>query len=148
MKRVKKQRQPRTPRVKQEVVVHTSGVGRARFTVERFFGGVGDAVAIDAALCALRSGYQLEVRNIHEQTLPVFVILACYSRYYADVELVDDYEQLLRNYQEAITVCAHPDKFMASCICILEPREQFPSIEAFEAIRLPELFSELIHIEE
>lgn len=128
--------------------MHHAGTGRARFTVERFFGGVGDPLATDMALCALRSGYQLEVRNIHEQTLPAMVILACYSRYYVDVELVDDYDQLLRNYQEAITQCAHPDKFMASCICILDPREQFPSIEAFEAINLPTLFSEMIRIEE
>jgi len=147
VKRSRKQKKPREPREQQEVV-HHKGTGPARFTVVRFFGGVGDAVAIDAALCALRSGYQLEVRNIHEQTLPAMVILACYSRHYADVELVDDYEQLLRNYQEAINVCAHPDKFMASCIRLLDPRGQYPCLEAFEAIGFPALFSTMVNIEE
>lgn len=126
----------------------TPGTGPDRFTVERFLHGIGDAVAKHLTLVSLSSGYQLMTKNLHPQTLPAILILACYSRYYVDVELVDDYDRLVEEYQATITECAHPDKFMASCIVILHPREQFPSYEAFEAIGLPALFPQLVNIEE
>lgn len=143
----KRMRKAGTPREGGEVQKHP-GTGPERFTIERFLHGIGDAVAKDLTRLALSSGYQLEVRKMHPQTLPAILILACYSRYYVDVELVDDYDRLIDEYQTAIAECAHPDKFMASCICILHPREQFPSYEAFEAIGMPNLFPQLTNIEE
>lgn len=129
-------------------VQKTPGTGPDRFTVERFIHGVGDVVAKHLTLISLSSGYQLMTKNLHPQTLPAILILACYSRYYVDVELVDDYDRLVEEYQTAMAECAHPDKFMASCICILHLRDQYPSYEAFEAIGLPSLFSQLVNIEE
>lgn len=125
-----------------------AGTGRDRFTTERFLGGIGDAVAKDLIRLSLSSGYQLSTRALHSQTLPAVLILAAYSRYHVDVELVDDYDKLLEMYQEVIPECAHPDKYLASCICILHPREQFPSLAAFEDINVPQLFTELTHIED
>lgn len=142
-----KKRRQREPREKKEVQ-QAVGTGPGRFTVERFLHGIGDAVAKHLLQMALTSGYQLNVKMMHPQTLPAMVILACYSRYYMDVELVDNYDRLLDDYQTVVAECAHPDKFMASCICILHPREQFPSYEAFEAIGMPNLFPQLVSLEE
>ncbi len=140
-------RRQRAPQQRGEVQ-KPLGAGPDRFTVQRFFGGVGDPVAVDLTVAALRSGYQIEVRKVHTQLLPAVLILACYSRYYVDVELVDDYDRLIDDYLQNVTECAHPDKYMASCICILHPREQYPSYEAFQAIGVPDLFPQLVNIEE
>lgn len=143
-----KKRRQRKQREAGGEVQKAPGTGPERFTVERFLHGIGDAVAKDLARLSLYSGYQLSVKMMHVQTLPAMLILACYSRYYADVELVDDYDRLIEEYQAAVAEVAHPDKFMASCICILHPREQFPSYEAFEAIGMPNLFPQLVNLEE
>lgn len=147
MARVKKRRQ-RAPREQKGEVQKVAGTGPERFTVERFLHGIGDAVAKHLTLVSLSSGYQLSVKKMHPQTLPAMLILACYSRYYVDVELVDDYDRLIDDYLQNVPECAHPDKFMASCICILHPREQYPSYEAFEAIGMPALFPQLVNLEE
>lgn len=143
-----KKRKPRAPRESKGEVQKAPGTGPERFTVTRFLHGIGDAVAQHLFQLALSSGYQLNVKMMHVQTLPAMLILACYSRYYVDVELVDDYDRLIEDYQASMADCAHPDKFMASCICILHPREQFPSYEAFEAIGMPALFPQLVSIED
>ena len=122
-----------------------------RFTVERFLGGIGDVVLKDVLLRSLSSGYQLTAAKVHEQALPAVVILACYSRYHEDIELVDDYDRLLDDYRAAIRTpgtTAHPDLFMASCIALLEPREQYPPMDSFEAIGVPAIFKQLINLEE
>lgn len=119
-----------------------------KYTVERFFGGVGDKVATSITLDALDSGYQLVTNAIPTQVLPAMLILAAYSRHFVDVELVDDYEKLIELHNEYIKEFAHPDKYLASCICILHEREQFPSYEAFEAVQVPRLFSEMTNIED
>ena len=80
--------------------------------------------------------------------LPAVLILAAYSRNYQDVELVDDYERLVTDTAAVFGEVAHPDKFMASCITILHPRDQYPSLEAFEMIGLPGIYEELVRVEE
>lgn len=145
MARVKKKRQQRAEQA--EMQKHP-GTGPDRFTIERFFGGVVDPVLKDVTCVSLSSGYQLETRMIHPQMLPAILILACYSRYYEDVELVDNYDRLRERFLEEITDCAHPDKFLASCITILDPHEQYPSLEAFESVNVPALFRELVNLGE
>lgn len=126
----------------------TSGTGPDRFTVERFLHGIGDVVAKSLLQLALGSGYQLTVRTIHPQTLPAVLILACYSRYYEDVELVDDYDRLVEDFSQAIEEVAHCDKYLASCIRLLHASDTYPTLQAFEDIRVPELYRQLVHVED
>lgn len=149
--KAKKQRRgggKRTTRHAQHEVQQTPGTGPARFTTDRFFGGIGDPLAKDLLKLALASGYQIEVKQIHPQTLPAILILACYSRYYVDVELVDDYDRLVEEYRTQIADVAHPDKFLASCIGLLHSSDAYPSYEAFQDVRIPDLFKQLTNIEE
>lgn len=143
-----KKRRQRAPREQRGEVQHVPGTGPARFTTDRFMGGVGDPLAKDLLKLALSSGYQIEVKKIHPQTLPAMLILACYSRYYVDVELVDDYDRLVDEYKTQIADVAHPDKYLASCIVILHARDAYPTYEAFQDVRVPELFQQLTNIEE
>jgi hypothetical protein len=147
MKKQRRMRRQRQPRGEKKEVQRAPNTGPDRFTVERFMGGVGDAVANDLTLLALRSGYQISARSLHVQVLPAVLILACYSRYYEDVELVDDYDRLLDEVKQNIADFAHPDKYLASCIHILAQREQYPSLEAFEAVGVPNIYNELIQVE-
>lgn len=99
---------------------------------------------------ALRSGYQLESATIPYQAVPAVLMLACYSREYEDVELVDDYEGLVRAYREAVSEtgqCAHPDLYLASCISILHDRGQVPSYEGFLDVRMDKMYNELTNVE-
>src|SRR5690606_8107213 len=132
-----KKRRQRAPREPKGEVQKAPGTGPDRFTVERFLHGIGDVVAQHLLQMALRSGYQLETRMIHPQTLPAILILACYSRYYEDVELVDDYDRLVEDYSTAIAEVAHSDKYLASCIRLLHAREEYPSLQAFEDVKVP-----------
>lgn len=125
--------------------------GPARFTVERFFGGVGDAIMVDQAVRVLRSGYQFSTAALDYQLIPAFVILATWALHYEGVELVDDYPALLKAQREAFAegcVCAHPDLYMASCICLLAERADVPSRETFGTIGVPQLFQQLVTVEE
>lgn len=143
-----KKRRQRTPRESKGEVQKVPGTGPDRFTVERFLHGTGDVVAKDMLVQALRSGYQLQTKMVHPQTLPAVLILACYSRYYEDVELVDDYDRLVDDYTQAVADVAHSDKYLASCIRLLHARDEFPSLQAFEDVRIPELYRQLVNIEE
>ena len=143
-----KKRRQRAPKEQRGEVQHVPGTGPARFTTDRFLGGVGDPLAKDLLRLALASGYQIEVKKIHPQTLPAMLILACYSRYYVDVELVDDYDRLVEEYRTQIADVAHPDKFLASCIGLLHSNDAWPSYEAFQDVRIPDLFKQLTNIEE
>lgn len=137
-------------RRKKQVVVAEAPA--ERFSIERFFGSVrNDPFMVDVARSALGSGYQLSARAVPDIVLPCVVILACYSRVYEDVELVDDYDRLIDDMRGAVStfgIVAHPDLFMASCICILHQREEVPSYEAFSAINIPALFKQLVYLEE
>jgi hypothetical protein len=150
---LKPRKKPRKRRTKSADVafIEPNLRGRERLTLERFFSGVGDAFMVDQLKATLHAGYQLTTKSLDYQLVPAVVILACYGRHYEGIELVDDYEDLLRAHLEATTeggLCAHPDLFMASCICILEKREQFPCQAAFEDINVPTLFNQLVVVEE
>jgi hypothetical protein len=125
--------------------------GRARLTLDRYFGGIGDAFMVDQFKATLHSGFQLELTKLDFQLIPAALILACYGRHYEGIEFVDDYDDLLLAQQEAFTegcVCAHPDLFMASCIVILARQDLFPCTEAFDDINIPELFNQLVVVED
>lgn len=116
------------------------------YTVERFLHGIGDPVLKECLIVALGSGYQLTADAIADQALPVVVILAAYAKYHEDVDLVDDYELLLEAQREAFGSagnCAHPDLYLASCICILDSQGMAPSRAAFEDVAVPTIFTEL-----
>lgn len=124
---------------------------RERFTVERFLHGIGDPMLKESLVMSLASGYQLEAKRVPYQVVPCVLMLACYARNYEDVELVDDYEDLVRAHREAISevgLCAHPDLYLASCIAILHGRDQVPSYEGFVDIKLDRIYRELINVEE
>lgn len=119
----------------------------SRFTVERFLGGIGDAVARDQLVVALQSGYQIKVSTLDYQLVPAVLILACYALHHLDAELVDDYEKLVEVYREAVSefgMMAHPDLFMASCISLLHKRQEYPSLDTFYTINVPELFEQMV----
>ena len=145
--RVKKRRQ-RAPKEQKGEVQKAPGTGPDRFTVERFLHGIGDVVAKSLLQIALSSGYQIETRMIHPQMLPAILILACYSRYYEDVELVDDYDRLVDDYWTAVAEVAHSDKYLASCIRLLHARDAYPSLQAFEDVRVPDLYRQLVTVED
>lgn len=138
-----KPKRKRQPKEQVELVKYTD-----RHTVQRFVGGIGDAVLVSCLLMALRSGYQLRTILVPEQALPAVVILASYAVNYQGVELVDDFDTLLDLYYQAVedNTCAHPDKYLATCIYLLHKREQFPSIESFHDVRVHELFEEMVII--
>jgi hypothetical protein len=124
---------------------------RDRFTVERFLGGIGDVVLRQSLVVALSSGYQLDVSALPYDVLPAVLILACYSREYEDVELVDDYEALVAGFRDAISVpgqCAHPDLYMASCISILHDKAQSPSYESFVGMKMDKIYNEMTNVED
>lgn len=143
-----KKRRQRAPKEAKGEVQKAPGTGPDRFTVERFLHGTGDVVAKQMLIAALGSGYQIETKMIHPQTLPAILILACYSRYYEDVELVDDYDRLVENYAQSVAEVAHSDKYLASCIRLLHARDEYPSLQAFEDVRVPDLYRELVNVEE
>lgn len=119
------------------------------YTAERFVHGVGDPVLKEALLASLASGYQITADALPDQTLPAMVILASFAKYHEDVDLVDDYELLLEAQREAFRSsgnCAHPDMFMASCICILDAQGQYPSRAAYADIGVPAIFAELTNV--
>lgn len=117
-----------------------SPVGPDRFTVERFMSNCTDATK-KFLIHNWKEGNQLVARKVPVDGLPVVLIIAAYARDY-DVELVDDYEALIQRYLDHVDQCWHPDKFMASCITILYERGLSPSDEAFEAVKIPELYEE------
>lgn len=119
-----------------------------RWSVERFMGGIGDAVLKSCLRMALRSGYQLRTILVPEQALPAVVILACYAVNYQGVELVDEYDTLLELYYQSVqdNTCAHPDKYLATCIYLLHKRDQFPSLDSFKDVRVDDLFEQLVII--
>lgn len=124
---------------------------RERYTVTRFLGGIGDVVMSDQLKAALRSGYQLDVAALPYDVIPAVLILACFSREYEDVELVDDYEALVLAFRDAISApgqCAHPDLFLASCISILHDRAQAPTYEAFLTVKMDKMYNELTNVED
>lgn len=124
---------------------------RDRYTVERFLGGIGDCVLREHLTVALRSGYQLDVSVLPYDVLPAVLILACYSREYEDVELVDDYEALVIGFRDAISVpgqTAHPDLFLASSISILHDKAQAPSYEGFLDVRMDKIYNEMTNVED
>lgn len=98
---------------------------------------------------ALRSGYQIEVATLDYQVLPAMLILACYAREYEDVELVDDYEGLVKAVDEGMGefgLFAHPDLFLASCIRLLHKREMAPSYEGFLDVKMDKMFQQLTNV--
>lgn len=119
------------------------------YTVERFVHGIGDPIVKESVLLALASGYQLTADAIPDQALPVVVMLAAWAKHYEDVDLVDDYEMLLEAQREAFRSCgncAHPDLYLASCICILDAQGQYPSRAGFEDVGIPAIFEELTNV--
>lgn len=121
------------------------------YTVERFTHGVGDPLLKELLLSALRSGYQLTASAIADQALPMMLMLAAWGKYYADVDIVDDFEELLEAQREAFRSagnCAHPDLFFASCICILDGHGAYPSKAAFYDLGVPRIFDELTSVTE
>lgn len=117
-------------------------IGPARFTVARFLSDCCEETRT-FLIEQWSEGNQLVARRVPVDGLPPVVILSAYAREYG-VELVDDYDALLERYQENIADCCHPDKFMASCICILKERYQVPEDEAYEVINIPKIYEELL----
>lgn len=147
MPKTRKKRRSREP-----AEVHTGAPTKEeRFSTERFLYGIGDPLLKEVVVASLRSGYQLESQRVPYPAVPAVLILACFAREYADVELVDDYEDLIKAMREAISEpgqCAHTDLYLASCICILHDRQQAPSYESFVDVRVDKMFSELVNVEE
>lgn len=115
--------------------------GPGRFTVERFLCNCTDATK-ELLLANWREGNQLVAKRVPIDALPAVLILASYAYDYG-IELVDDYDALIERFLMYRSDCAHPDKFMASCITILYERGLSPDDESFEAINIPNLYEEL-----
>ncbi len=117
-------------------------VGRARYTVERFLSDCSEPTR-QWLLDQWGEGNQLRVDDIPPDALPPVLILAAYGLTY-EVDLVDDFDALIEKYCEEEDYIFHPDKFMASCIIILDEKGQMPSQEAFDAINLEAIYEELL----
>lgn len=125
--------------------------GMDRYTVDRLFGGVGDVVLRHCTLMALRTGTQLDASRADWQVLPVLTLLGGYALHCEGVELIEDWPALLRAQQEGLSeggLCASPDLFFVSCICILDRRDQTPDRSAYESIGIPQLFAALVPLED
>ena len=122
----------------ERALCYTDPVGFDRYTPERF---VSDCSPESQAMLTKtwKRGEQLAARRVPVDALPCVVIMASYLRTY-DVELVDDFDALLDRYSDNVADCCHPDKFFASCIKILHLRLLSPSPEAFESIRIHEIY--------
>lgn len=116
-------------------------VGRARFTVERFLSNCSPATK-EYLLENWAESNQLLVEEIPPDGLPPVVILAAFTRLY-DVELVDNYDELLNKYWWESPDIFHPDKFFASSVCIMDENGTSPDLESFEAINIPTIYEEL-----
>ena len=116
--------------------------GPARYTVERY---LSDCAPQSAAYLRENwaEGNQLFADEVPTDALPCVVIFACYARQYG-VDLVDDYTRLLDRYWEEIKEFAHPDKFFSSCIVIQDETGASPTDEAFESIKIPDLYEQLL----
>lgn len=92
---------------------------------------------------AWAEGAQLASSAIPRDALPAVLILAGWGRR-IDIEIVDDYDELLERTKEAMKGDGihHPDLFFASSIIILAERGQEPSIGAFETINVPTIYEE------
>lgn len=117
-------------------------LGPARYTVPRFLSNCTDETYW-YLVNNWKEGNQLDSYDIPVDGLPAVVILACYARQYG-VDLVDDYVALLDRYWETIKETAHPDKFFASCITILDETGQAPDDISFETIKVEQIYEELL----
>lgn len=120
------------------------GTGRARYTVERFL-----SCCAPSSAAALRSawsaGDQLAAARVPTDALPVVTILAAYA-YVCGVGLVDDFDRLMERQAGAFSpgMCAHPDKYLASCCVLLWRRGLLPTMGAFEDVNVPAIYEELL----
>jgi hypothetical protein len=123
-------------------------VGRAVYSVKRFLGNCTTATA-KGLRKAWADGDQLAAAGVPVDGLPAVVILAAWGRR-TNIDLVDDYEELLTRTRDAFNKCSlrHPDLFLASCICILASRGEAPTVGSFEQISIPAIFQELLGGEE
>jgi hypothetical protein len=116
--------------------------GSERYCVDRFLGDCSDET-YKFLKAQWMEGNQLFASRIPVDGLPPVVMLAAYARLYS-VELVDDYDLLIERYQCHIKECYHPDKFFSSCISILADRGQYPELESFEILNIPNIYEELL----
>lgn len=115
--------------------------GPERFTVERFLSDCSEETR-QFLLEQWGEGNQLVASRVPVDALPAVVILSAYAQDYG-VNLTDDHIALLMRFDEHVTECWHPDKYLASCISILAERSMSPSDEAFEDINIPTIYEEL-----
>lgn len=124
------------------------GSRRPRHSVSRFLANL-DAVEEDVLRSTLALGYQLSADAVEGNLAPCVVILAAYARRVLDMELVDDFDELIARQRQAFQkYCHHPDLFFASCVVILHAVGDQPSVEAFRDIGASELFNELVEVED
>lgn len=117
------------------------------YTVTRFFSNCSDKTR-KLLNKAFKDGDQLAAAAIPKDALPAILILAAYALR-IDIELVDDYAELLERTREALKIGGvhHPDLFLASSICILAERGDVPTIGAFTQVGVDGILTDLLELE-
>lgn len=118
-------------------------VGPVRYTQERLFWGC-DPATVKELKAVWKDGEQIATEAVPDDALAVVTLMAAWGMRF-DIELVDDYLQLLQRCRDAMEARTlhHPDLYFISCICILARREEAPTVGAFEQINIPEHFANL-----
>ena len=132
----------RTRRVEPSAPTPVPVTGPERYTATRFLSDCCDETYW-YLVGQWSEGNQLTTNRVPVDGVPAVLILAAYAREYG-VELVDDYEALIQRFQDHVSECNHPDKYLASCICILYERDQVPDDESFEQVGIPTIYEELL----
>lgn len=125
----------------QRPLCYTDPVGRGRLTPERFLSDCSPETR-SFLTKAWKRGDQLVASRVPVDGLACVVIMAAFLRTYS-VNLVDDFDALIDRFEMYVKDIAHPDKFFASCIGILNRRFQQPDEEAFDSINIPAIYEEL-----
>lgn len=140
-----KRQRTRRPQTNAQPPAPPQATGRGRYTVERFLSDCAPSTAA-ALRAAWAAGDQLAAARVPTDGLPVVSILAAYA-YVCGVALVDSYATLMERQEDAMAapgLCAHPDKYLASCCVLLWKREMLPTLGAFEDVNVPSIYEELL----
>lgn len=113
--------------------------------MRRFLANCDDELAGDI-IEAFGSGMRIDANALPDAALPCVTILACWLRAHRGVEVMEDYELLVAQMRSVFGSVAHPDLFMASCICIQHDMGCHPGLAGFEAINVPAVWEEMMEI--
>jgi hypothetical protein len=115
-----------------------------KYTVERFLSACSKQT-VKTLRAAWKEGDQLAADKVPKDALPAVLILAAWGRR-CDMELVDDYDVLLKRTRAAMTDGSvnHPDLFFASGILIMHERGEDAVIGGFVQLNIDGIFNDLL----